>query len=150
MNWDAIGGIGEIVGATAVVVTLAYLAVQIKHSTKLAQSNAHERSVENWLTANNPLLEPNIAELFSEGCKNYQGLSLNDRIRFDTLIGNMLLNFEAAIEKKKLGFASDEFLATYERYFAALFKHPGVKEYFKENRPFYTESFSKFIDRFDA
>ena len=30
MNWDAIGAVGEIVGAIAVVVTLAYLAVQVR------------------------------------------------------------------------------------------------------------------------
>ena len=30
MNWDAIGAVGEIIGAIAVVVTLFYLARQIK------------------------------------------------------------------------------------------------------------------------
>ena len=30
MNWDAIGAVGEIVGASAVVLSLAYLAVQIR------------------------------------------------------------------------------------------------------------------------
>ena len=32
MNWDAIGAIGEILGALAVVLTLAYLAAQIRHA----------------------------------------------------------------------------------------------------------------------
>jgi hypothetical protein len=30
MNWEAIGAIGEIVGAVAVVMTLGYLAMQIR------------------------------------------------------------------------------------------------------------------------
>ena len=34
MNWEAIGAVGEIVGATAVVVTLIYLAVQVRHTTR--------------------------------------------------------------------------------------------------------------------
>lgn len=33
MNWDALGAIGEIIGAVAVVVTLLYLAVQIRQNT---------------------------------------------------------------------------------------------------------------------
>ena len=33
MNWEAIGAIGEVVGAAAVVVTLGYLAVQIRANT---------------------------------------------------------------------------------------------------------------------
>ena len=32
MNWDAISAVGEIVGAVAVVVTLVYLAAQIRQS----------------------------------------------------------------------------------------------------------------------
>ena len=33
MHWDAIGAIGEIVGAIAVVATLAYLAIQMRQNT---------------------------------------------------------------------------------------------------------------------
>ena len=32
MNWDAIGAIGDFVGGAAVIVTLAYLALQVKAS----------------------------------------------------------------------------------------------------------------------
>jgi hypothetical protein len=39
MNWDAIGAVGEMVGALAVVVTLAYLALQIRASTKESAAN---------------------------------------------------------------------------------------------------------------
>jgi hypothetical protein len=42
INWEAIGAIGEIVGAAAVVVTLAYLAVQIRNNTRIARSVARQ------------------------------------------------------------------------------------------------------------
>ena len=32
MNWDAIGAIGEVLGAAVVVLTLGYLAVQVRHA----------------------------------------------------------------------------------------------------------------------
>ena len=34
MNWEAIGAVGEVGGAIAVVATLAYLAAQIRHSSE--------------------------------------------------------------------------------------------------------------------
>jgi len=40
MNWDAIGAVGEIVGAAAVVVSLIYLARQMRMSNKLARAEA--------------------------------------------------------------------------------------------------------------
>ena len=35
MSWDAIGAIGEVLGAIAVFVTLAYIAVQVRSTNKL-------------------------------------------------------------------------------------------------------------------
>ena len=40
MNWEAMGATGEIVGAIAVVVTLLYLATQIRRSNELSRFNA--------------------------------------------------------------------------------------------------------------
>ena len=40
MNWDAVGAIGEIIGAVAVLATLYYLAAQIKmQNRELEKSN---------------------------------------------------------------------------------------------------------------
>lgn len=39
MNWDAVGAIGEILGATAVIVTLAYLAKQVRQTKEAQQSS---------------------------------------------------------------------------------------------------------------
>ena len=41
MNWDAVGAIGEVVGAVAVVVTLLFLITQLRQNTKsLGESRA--------------------------------------------------------------------------------------------------------------
>ncbi len=52
MNWDAIGAIGEIVGAIAVLLTLFYLSIQIRQGVKLARSQIREQrtmSSQEWL-----------------------------------------------------------------------------------------------------
>ncbi len=38
MNWEAIGAIGEILGAIAVVCSLAYLAIQVRQNSRNVQS----------------------------------------------------------------------------------------------------------------
>ena len=42
MNWDAIGAIGEILGASAVFVTLVYLAVQVRHAKEQARLSVQQ------------------------------------------------------------------------------------------------------------
>jgi hypothetical protein len=46
MNWEAIGAIGEVAGAAAVVVTLFYFAVQIRNMRAEANADAFSRSDE--------------------------------------------------------------------------------------------------------
>jgi len=41
MNWEAIGAIGEIVGAIGVIITLVYLAVQIRSSARATEAQVH-------------------------------------------------------------------------------------------------------------
>ena len=41
MNWEAVGAIGEVVGALGVIATLLYLAIQIRRSTAQARSDSH-------------------------------------------------------------------------------------------------------------
>ena len=44
MNWEAIGAIGEIIGAAAVLATLWILLIQVRHSTRaMEESNRLER-----------------------------------------------------------------------------------------------------------
>jgi hypothetical protein len=147
MNWDAISAIGEIVGAAAVVITLGYLAIQIRQSTKLANVTAHERAVEYWSAVNEPLLDPVMAELFQKGCESYQSLSSIDRLRFHTLISNMIFSFEMAMDKQQHGFATDDFVASFERYFEKLITQPGVREFLAENRDNFTTPFHEWLDR---
>jgi hypothetical protein len=40
MNWEAIAAISQIVAAIGVIITLVYLAVQVRGSTKVASAQA--------------------------------------------------------------------------------------------------------------
>jgi len=61
MNWDAVGAIGEIVGAVAVVATLFYLAYQIRQN-----SNALERSNQYANAGSIHATNASYAQVFSQ------------------------------------------------------------------------------------
>ena len=64
MNWEALGSIAELLGAIAVFATLAYLAVQIKQSTKVAKA---QLTKDLFLTSRTALMDlardPELAKL---------------------------------------------------------------------------------------
>jgi hypothetical protein len=40
MNWEAIGTVAEVIGAVAVVLSLIYVAAQIKHNTEVSRAHS--------------------------------------------------------------------------------------------------------------
>ena len=42
MNWDAIGAVGEVVGAAGVIASLIYLAVQIRQNTRSVEAATYQ------------------------------------------------------------------------------------------------------------
>ncbi len=48
MNWEAISAIGEIVGALAVVITLVYLAIQIREQNRESRAAAIDSLSQQW------------------------------------------------------------------------------------------------------
>ena len=47
MNWEAVGAIGELLGATAVIITLVYLAIQIRrHSENTWSQNINSQTLQ--------------------------------------------------------------------------------------------------------
>ena len=48
LNWDAIGAVGEILGAAAVIITLLYLVKQLNHAVGSSQSSATDRLVRGF------------------------------------------------------------------------------------------------------
>ena len=50
MNWDAIGAIGELIGAAGVIATLLYLATQIRQSGENARTQSYHLAVDQLIS----------------------------------------------------------------------------------------------------
>jgi len=98
MNWDALGAIGEIVGAAAVVATLIYLAVQTRQNTE-AVRHAFARGVQEDANAwRFKLVEnPEVAELWRKGLRDPESLDANDRYRFRMYFDALVFHWQHAI-----------------------------------------------------
>lgn len=70
MNWDAIGAIGEIVGAGAVVLTLIYLSIQLRQNTEALRSTAWQAIQDGEHQFDTSLVhDPQVLAVFLRGMK---------------------------------------------------------------------------------
>ena len=72
MNWDALGAIGEIVGAVAVIATLLYLAIQIREARLLTKSTSLQNAVSSFNELNVVMgSDPKTVDLITRGVYDF-------------------------------------------------------------------------------
>ena len=91
MNWDAIGASAEFVGAIAVVLTLLYLAVQIRQSNRLSKFQS-ARDVFEQIDDNNRLVVES-KELRTLSSKAYDSLTDEESKQLAVFVGRQLNAF---------------------------------------------------------
>ena len=90
-NWDAVGAIGEIIGAIAVIATLGYLAVQIRQSRKAtiaSTSQAITRSQNELNVA--AMTDPGLSDVITRGLRDYRQLDRVEKRQFNTYYTSIL------------------------------------------------------------
>ena len=97
MNWEAIGAVGEILGALAVVVSLGYVAIQIRQNT----TEARIQRTQNLISANSELNaqianNAELAKIVQAGLLDYNQLSEDDQFRFGTLFFSIFNQYDFA------------------------------------------------------
>jgi hypothetical protein len=86
MNWDAVGAIGEIVGAAAVVATLGYLALQIRQNTRELRSSSFRDVFNSYSNVRLATIEnSDVSELITKAFERPEEISAAQRYRLDQL-----------------------------------------------------------------
>jgi hypothetical protein len=97
MNWDAIGAGAELLGAIATVATLAYLALQIRQSNKIARVSAASVRAEQHRQLGAFLSQsPEINRVFWAGLESPESLSQADYHYFEAIVSTVLSSYESA------------------------------------------------------
>ena len=97
MNWEAIGAIGEVVGGLAVIVTLIYVARQIRQSTGAVLAANHEGMASAIRTMRHAVAQdPALAELVLRGESGDEDLSEVDARRFEEFVQSQFEIWEQA------------------------------------------------------
>jgi hypothetical protein len=96
MNWEAIGAISDLVGALAVVLTLFYLARQIRQSNTQGRRNEiaatfQQFSIARMATAQNE----GLTEIFVRGSLSYDDLNPIEKHRFENLMAERFWVFHS-------------------------------------------------------
>jgi hypothetical protein len=136
MNWEALGAIGEIVGAVAVVLTLGYLAVQIRQNTTSVRATSRLEIASGWRAHNRQMLDPAVNRAYGVGLRAYPDMPYEERSIFVILIGDHAVFFQGAFALYEEGQLDRQTYEDYLTWFACQVATPGGNAVWKETSPF--------------
>jgi hypothetical protein len=122
---EALGNIGDFVGGVGVIVTLLYLASQIRQNTRALDVTSRQ-DVADRLSRNNRLqLDPRLARAFVLGLSDYPNISFDERSIFSILMGEQTTALQGVVALYEAGTLQEETYAVNLEYVASLLTTPG-------------------------
>ena len=151
MNWDAIGAIGEIVGALAVVVTLGYLAVQVRQNSQAVKNSA----AQSLLSEANESLRvasshPDTARAVILGQTLFEELSEAEKAQFITWMFSWMRTIEQAYFQYEQGYIDEEIWEGHTAHHRQLINSPAIDVWWSQRRCFFSQKFQKYMDEVAA
>ena len=146
MNWDAIGAVGEIVGALAVVISLFYLGMQIRVQSRETRLAAMHEISTAFREAYSVFNGSEIADIFVRGNVDFQSLNAAEKVRLFAMINPLLKVLEEAFWQHKQGRLDEELWYPMTRMFSFFLSAGTFQEVWKQRRGHYNDSFQEFVE----
>jgi hypothetical protein len=156
MSWEALSAVGQIVGAAAVVISLAYLAIQVRQNTRSARAASFHAVTDSFNQLNsllahelNSLLahDESLARIFQVGLQNLKQLDPVQRIRFEFFVLAASRIFETLFYQSRQGIGEKALWKVEEATMRSLLSNPGIREWWQSNPFRFTPEFRAYVER---
>ena len=150
MDWEAAGAVGEIVGAIAVVASLAYLAVQIRTQNREARAASVHEVLQHYSNAVSRLHEPEMADIWVAAMESFDGLTPSQRLRFVIYLTVAVRSFEDAYYQWRQDRLEDDVWRALLTSLTDVKSTDGFARFWQLRRHHFRPEFADYIDSLEA
>jgi hypothetical protein len=145
VNWEAISAIGQIVGAVAVVISLIYLAREIRNnarSARLASVGTINRCLGQLAS------HPHLAEVWRRGIRDWESLKGPDNDTFHSFMLQLFHIFNEMYYEQLEGHLDPRLWREIETPMRDLISTwPGVQARWREYSRWFNEEFANYVNQ---
>ena len=146
MDIQTLGSLGEFVGSIAVLITVLYLAVQIRQTGKATRQRSHS----DILSRRQQLLrliteDRDFIELWSKGSAREE-LDSIDAQRFTTFALSLMSHLQDVYIQYQAGLITREVWEAEQTVVATTLTQPGFRDWWAHGKQFFTPSFIEMVE----
>ena len=148
MTIQELGSIGELLAALATIGTLAYLAIQVRQSTRaLRSSTFQEISNDMSVSSETVAAHADLSVVLVKGAENLADLSPDERLRFSFFLLMTFRRLESIFIQRRLGFIAPALTEGFERSAISVIASGGGAEWWTSAKPALSADFVAYVDQ---
>ena len=147
MTLEELNYIGELVGVVFLIVSVLYLAKQVREGNDLNRTNTFRSIFQGMAAYQIEMLSPVNAELIVKGYKDFKPLSPVEKLRFEHLLAHLFNYAEDSFNSAKVGLLRSDSLDNWSWYLRMrLFPYQGVRDWWKTFGDGYPPDFRSWVN----
>jgi hypothetical protein len=147
MNWEALGAIAELLAALGVIISLIYLAVQIRHGSASVRATMFLTSSTNQSELTSYIFQDSeMARIFRVGQRDIGSLTEDEQTRFVSFFASLFRTYEQMFQQDRMGLLDPEIWEARREAMIRAFRQPGVQSMWRMRRHAFSRSFRDFLD----
>jgi len=147
MDLQSLANIGEFIGAIVVVLSLFYLAIQVRQSTEAQRTENYAHALERLAAFQSTLSQNNeMSVIFSKGVVDASKLTPHEKVQFTWSLYEAFGAFEFMFHASKTDSIVDEVWSRWSIAIAWWLTFPGVQAWWKARPIPFTNSFTLFVE----
>jgi hypothetical protein len=148
MSLEDLGNIGEFVAAVGVIISLVYLAVQIRQNTRSVRVASYQSWFDSYSAFSNTVLaSPELDALVHRGGLDPEKLTPEERRHFNGISRRGFRLFENLYYQRLQGVIDEQLYETWRAGFLRLAELPGTQLYWREEGAVFSEAFRQEMDK---
>lgn len=144
MNWDALAALGEIIGAAAVVVTLFYLARQVRQNTRMARA---EMTKDLYLASRTAIMDVTSNDRLAEIWADIRPFKDEAAARRHTFYQSFFRLYELQFNLAKQGLLDESIATSYQLVIRMFARTRYFDSYWAGARAEFHADFAAHVDR---
>jgi hypothetical protein len=143
-----LGNIGEFLGGLAVIISIIYLAVQVRQNTRAIHSSRYQDATDSVAAFYSLIAQDaDVAALFNSGLRDAGSLDETDSRRFAALLNSVFSHFENLHFQNEQGTIDAQLWQRWSRILDWYLEHPGVKTWWSLADLQFADSFRSVVSR---
>ena len=148
MDWNAVSAIANVCAAISVIVSVVYLAIQVRKNTQATHSQTYQLATSALAEMAGIIgSDKQLARVFRIGMVSADRLDEDELAQFGYLGISLFRRFENVFFQYQSGLVDEDFWTGHRDNILWFFHRPGMQAWWKDRKFAFSKSFREFLDR---